>query len=183
MAVCQHITQSGTPCKYVSKTVYDGKHLCKRHLDVVKSVEDCALCLCDMGQRKNKIRLHCGHYFHLTCLSHVQKAECPLCRSVMSAQECILVFDKTVIKPVLTEVFSTNLSTQDAIWNIIKSLIKMSKYTFDPSYYISCISYICNVIETTYIPPTHMNSILVLMSNAVAYVRNTGSLDGFQANF
>lgn len=177
--ICQHTTNSGTPCKYVSKTVYDGKHLCKRHLDVIKSGEDCALCLCEMEGRKDKIRLHCGHYYHRSCLSQVQKAECPLCREVMSSTECIAVFDKTVIKPILTDLFNTPLTIQATVMSVIRSALTIARYPFEPNYYVSCIAYVCSIIESSYIAPSSMNTILVMMSNATAHVKRHGSLDGF----
>ncbi|NDC95544.1 hypothetical protein EBZ38_05035 [bacterium] len=181
---CEHMNVRGLPCKFKGKVTYEGRCYCAKHLQVVKSMEECVVCLCEMTESKDRIKLSCGHYFHRSCLSHVEKAECPLCRTVFTADECVRVFEKTVIRPMLMEIFSKTLVVQTTLMDTIKSLIKISRNSLDPNYYVSCVLYMAKTVESSmqHTCPRDMNNILTIVSSAIAYVKNMGSLDNFEVS-
>lgn len=103
---CCFAKANGDICSKKGKFEYDGQRYCGTHLKVLKSKEDCAICLCPMTTNKpQKIHLSCGHYFHNECLSHCQKAECPLCKSPFNEEDAYTIYSLTVIKPLAIELF------------------------------------------------------------------------------
>ena len=102
---CQSTTRNHLPCPFASTHIYEGRHLCKIHLNLVKSEEDCAICYhalrpchdhppsVEEEQLGPRVRLDaCKHYFHRGCLEKSGKPECPLCRTPISFKQCIDIF-------------------------------------------------------------------------------------------
>ncbi|XP_027362754.1 uncharacterized RING finger protein ECU07_0330-like [Abrus precatorius] len=56
------------------------------HVSTSVSREDCAVCLCNMGETEEVITLRCDHLFHRVCIDKwvgFNSATCPLCRHSM----------------------------------------------------------------------------------------------------
>lgn len=43
-------------------------------------IQDCPICLCEIDPNDEDSGLICNHKFHIDCLNHIQKSECPVCR-------------------------------------------------------------------------------------------------------
>lgn len=43
-------------------------------------LQDCPICLCEIEANEEDPGLICNHKFHVECLNHVEKSECPVCR-------------------------------------------------------------------------------------------------------
>jgi len=43
-------------------------------------IQDCPICLCEIEANEEDPGLICNHKFHVECLNHVEKSECPVCR-------------------------------------------------------------------------------------------------------
>jgi hypothetical protein len=72
----------------------------------MKSKDECAICLNNMNVKNERIRLFCGHFFHTSCLSKIQKAECPLCRADFLPIQAYKIFKSNVIKPIVLQTFA-----------------------------------------------------------------------------
>ena len=178
-----HVTMKGEQCRFRANNQYNGGHYCGKHLCVVKSTEDCAVCLSEMRTSASRIRLSCGHYFHIGCLSQVTKAECPLCRKQFDPRESMKVFDRTVVKPIFEEIFENDISTQSVVINVVRSVVRLSR-SFS-SYYVSSVQYVCELIESgvSTVSDDNLGSVLVMISNAFRYIKDHGSLEGFQVSY
>lgn len=105
---CCHTFADGTPCRFKATQEYEGKKLCKVHLNKIKSSEDCPICFSPMtsNAKEKRIKLKCGHYFHIGCLAKCMKPECPICREQLDPVQAMTIFDATLIKPIALTVFS-----------------------------------------------------------------------------
>lgn len=73
--------KNGLPCRFPG--VHSGS-VCGVHARMQKKEPtECAICLSDIG-RKSRIKLRCGHEFHLKCARSwlIKSLTCPLCRSI-----------------------------------------------------------------------------------------------------
>lgn len=122
---CCYILKNGEKCTYRATQEYDGKHVCKLHLNQMKATEDCSICFCQM-RPDNRIKLKCGHYFHTACLAKCSKAECPICRDSIDALQCCTIFDKTVIKPIAMRIFSLPKETQSMTHSMVTMCTDLS---------------------------------------------------------
>jgi hypothetical protein len=43
-------------------------------------IQDCPICLCEIEKDEEDTGLICRHKFHVDCLNHIEKSECPVCR-------------------------------------------------------------------------------------------------------
>jgi len=43
-------------------------------------LQDCPICLCEIEANEEDPGLICNHKFHVECLNHIEKSECPVCR-------------------------------------------------------------------------------------------------------
>jgi len=43
-------------------------------------IQDCPICLCEIDKDEEDTGLICMHKFHIDCLNHIEKSECPVCR-------------------------------------------------------------------------------------------------------
>jgi hypothetical protein len=86
---CQCPTVKGEACRMAASVVYEGRHLCRRHLACVKASEDCCICL-DAMTPATRVRLQpCGHYVHRACLQRGRLLDCPLCRSAIEPSQLV----------------------------------------------------------------------------------------------
>lgn len=102
---CCKMTSRGKACPFMSKHEYDGEQLCGMHLKAVKATEDCSICLDPMSSH-GRIKLTCGHYFHKECLSQCKVSKCPQCRGGISSDECLTIFRKSKIDPLMSRVYT-----------------------------------------------------------------------------
>lgn len=86
---CQCPTIKGEPCRMAASVVYEGRHLCRRHLACVKASEDCCICLEAMTPA-TRVRLQpCSHYVHRACLQRGRLLDCPLCRASIEPMQLV----------------------------------------------------------------------------------------------
>lgn len=123
---CCWTTLKNKECSFKGTIEYCGKYYCKKHLTVMKAHEECSICLCDMGDKKDTAQLACGHFFHVRCLSQCQKAVCPLCRTQFSPVECYRIFKSTVIKPIAHSVFAFSCNCHGLIFSMYRSIVSIS---------------------------------------------------------
>src|SRR5438034_544108 len=43
-------------------------------------IQDCPICLCEIDKDEDDTGLICMHKFHVDCLNHIEKFECPVCK-------------------------------------------------------------------------------------------------------
>lgn len=104
MQHCTCINRDGSHCRYVATCLYNGKPLCKIHLQRTKGEEDCPICLESLLASGDRICLeNCRHFFHRDCLVKAEKSHCPLCKSEMNLAETIKIFG--------TECFASEIFT------------------------------------------------------------------------
>ena len=83
--MCKHVFKrgknSGKRCLVNGKGVY-----CSRHKPSKKSVDKCAICLCQMNSGIHVT--NCNHKFHTKCINQHKKYndKCPLCRAVIGGK-------------------------------------------------------------------------------------------------
>ncbi len=109
---CQYKVRRGEKCAFKGQHQYNSQYLCGTHLRVVKSKEDCSVCMTPMSDPTERIKLRCGHYFHVDCLSYCPKAECPLCRKQLEPDEACIVYHSSLIKPLFTDIFKLPIDCQ-----------------------------------------------------------------------
>lgn len=126
MAECCYHTKRGK-CSFKGQHCYNDKNYCGIHLRVVKSSDDCAICLSPMTSKTTRIRLFCGHWFHTDCLSNIQKAECPLCRSSFLPLQAYKIFKKNVIKPIALQTFATEKDCHGYIFDCMRLANKIGQ--------------------------------------------------------
>ena len=66
-------------------------HVCKHYLAAIfknLTPEDCSIC---HDKCTGVTKLHCGHVFHVVCLSRVKTLECPNCRAEIPYEEAVSV--------------------------------------------------------------------------------------------
>jgi hypothetical protein len=118
---CSQKTLSGLPCRCVSAHVYEGRLLCTKHLQSAKAGEECCICFIEMKAKK-RIKLCCGHYFHTECLSHCDRAVCPICRADISADQAYKIFENTVVKPTMVATLALPTDVHGFVFNGIHML-------------------------------------------------------------
>jgi uncharacterized protein YbaR (Trm112 family) len=70
------------PAKPNNKILLPKKHnINKNDIDNKDHIlQDCPICLCEIEANEEDPGLICNHKFHVECLNHVEKSECPVCR-------------------------------------------------------------------------------------------------------
>jgi hypothetical protein len=113
---CAAVTREGKPCGARGRFDYNGKPLCRVHMNVEKSCEECAICLVEMKGEgcRGRIRLSgCGHFFHKECLEKMQKPVCPLCRAAIPLKQCLDIFEDSRIEVIVAEALAMPLDIQN----------------------------------------------------------------------
>ena len=106
---CAAVTRSGKQCESRGRFDYNGKPMCRVHMNVEKSCEECAICLVEMKGEggRGRIRLSgCGHFFHKECLEKMQRPMCPLCRAAIPLKQCLDIFDDSRIEAIVAKVMA-----------------------------------------------------------------------------
>lgn len=130
---CCKMTSRGKACPFLSKHEYDGEKLCGMHLKAVKATEDCSICLDPMSSH-GRIKLTCGHYFHKECLSKCKLSKCPQCRGGISSDECLSIFRKSKIDPLMSRVYTeVKPDVQSRMFDVIHKVIDIVTLT-DPHF-------------------------------------------------
>lgn len=138
---CCFTTAKGTQCPFAGKNEYDTHFYCQKHLRIVRSTEDCPICFMPMLSKKTKIRLTCGHYFHIGCLSQCNKAECPICRSQLAANIAYKVYKVNVVKPIIGDIFSMAKELHGYAFSCIRSICSIvSKGAFHASLILEVVT-------------------------------------------
>jgi hypothetical protein len=117
------MTAKGSPCSNIAKNNYNGKLLCNVHLNTTKANEECPICLTPMDSIIKRIKLACGHYFHIDCLGECEKVECPLCRSELTTRERCKIYFPTKVAPIFQRVFTMSGEKQKAIMGVLEELV------------------------------------------------------------
>jgi len=81
MEECKGITLKGTKCRRKSIQDYCWEHSIKNNHRECKPVE-CLVCYESLTNQK--YALDCGHWIHTECIINSAKAECPLCRKIIT---------------------------------------------------------------------------------------------------
>ena len=125
--MCASKTKRGNDCPYRAKSQYNGQWYCQKHLRVNKSTEECSICFVDMCDKRDRIELSCGHFFHIRCLSQCHKATCPLCRKQFSSSESYAIFKSTVTKPIFHSLFNLPTDFHGLLVNLFRSTLLLSQ--------------------------------------------------------
>lgn len=102
--------------------MYEGRPLCRVHLNVVKANEECSICLCNMTTPSTRIKLHCGHYFHKACLSRCPRIECPMCRAPITPVQAYDIFEETRVRPIMLGTFALPTEVQPIVMDTINAV-------------------------------------------------------------
>lgn len=173
---CSQKTLSGLPCRCASAHVYEGRLLCTKHLQSAKAGEECCICFIEMKAKK-RIKLCCGHYFHTECLSHCDRAVCPICRADIKADQAYKIFEHTVVKPTMVATLALPTDVHGYVFNGIhmineiasmgtlhSSLIHMLLYRFSSS--------------AKYLSADILSHILGMFEGALAHAKQYNTMTG-----
>lgn len=123
---CMYHKKDGNICTRYAKFNLESFPVCGTHHNLTKQQDDCAICLDTLNSKKS-IKLSCGHWFHIDCLTNCVRRECPLCRKKLSVEDCCTVFDTKLIKPLVKEIFSQTDEQQSRIVDGISLLLATEK--------------------------------------------------------
>lgn len=146
--------------------------LCGTHRNVQHSVEDCPICFLVLRDSK-RLKLSCGHVFHINCLSKCVKRECPLCRTRISPADCCVVYKDTIIDPLTRMIFNLSEESQQRIVTGITHLTHLTKKNEVMGHNL-CV--VCERFNKTNMSTEHMQTILQLLDFMVHHVEVTGVL-------
>lgn len=75
-------------CRELGEKNIHNKYYCEFHSKNYKleKPEECIICM-DVICEKEEVPLHCGHWFHIECIKHISKFECPMCRQPFNNNE------------------------------------------------------------------------------------------------
>ena len=82
----------------VGTTTINDKYYCDKHRDNYKyeKPDECVICS-DTILYNKEVPLSCGHWFHLNCLRHCDKMQCPMCRKFYNLKEIQLIYDLVTV--------------------------------------------------------------------------------------
>jgi len=85
-------------CNDISSTSHNNKRYCDKHSDYYKyeKPDECVICS-DTILYNKEVPLSCGHWFHLNCLKHCNKMQCPICRKFYNLKEIQLIYDLVTV--------------------------------------------------------------------------------------
>ncbi len=189
---CSFINARGFCCPNYVKHTYNGKQVCNVHLNTLKANEECSICITPMDNPLERIKLGCGHYFHVSCLGQCIKTECPQCRQEMLPQEKRRVFMPTRVYPLFEPVFNMNSSRkQTALFGMVGDLVEtmgnMSEEEADIyRAYISTFTRNMRILKNAPMvsnPCTIMFEWMNAMNGAIIHLAGYGSYNGFMLNY
>lgn len=149
-------------CSYHGKHIYNGQSYCGKHLQVIKSQEECSICLNPMTVKAQRVKLSCGHYFHIKCLEQCQKAECPMCRSTFTIGEAYTIYERTVVKPIVNRIFKMPKDVHGALFNNIRFCIELCE---KGDWYVSLICQLFMLINKHGNSPQRIVDAMFLMQD------------------
>jgi hypothetical protein len=163
--------------------MYEAKHYCGVHMRHIKANEECSVCLCEMNKPTEKIKLGCGHYFHKACLSSCVKSECPLCRKAFCPKECLDIYKKNIINPLMLDIFSLNVNDQLTMFDSVKRLLSIVGKS--GSWYLQAAYYIIQIFESESVSNTRTENVckaISIFQTAMSIIDAKGDLNGFHVH-
>lgn len=151
-------------CSFTGKHLYNNQNYCGIHLRVIKSTDDCAICLCSMNSKTERIRLFCGHYFHTNCLSNVQRAECPLCRSNLVPLQAYEIFTKNVIKPIALQTFAMEKDVHGILFDCMRIANKIGERG---QWHANILHQLMSLVEQNSDNTTRMSNVILSFQQAL----------------
>lgn len=188
---CSFVNTRGFPCPNYIRHTYNGKDVCNVHLNTLKANEECTICLCSMDNPMGRIKLACGHYFHVNCLGQCIKAECPMCRREMLPTEKRRVYMHRVM-PLIDPVFDMSSSRQAAIIEMVGGMVESISTMTDEEVDV-CRAYTnifvrgMQVLKNAPYPAINPSAIMFDWMNAMngsfVHLANYGSYNGFELDY
>jgi len=124
MPCCQGITEKKDQCTRTGTTHYEGKWYCKSHLRIIKSQEQCPICLEDMKKGSAVDVCGNGHYYHKDCMSKCKTVGvCPTCKRQITMTASVKVFEETD-KLARMELANLKPEMQKSIMNMNATVLK-----------------------------------------------------------
>jgi hypothetical protein len=118
-----------SPVLKCSHACFGNNKYCLRHLYDIRRTEDCSICLSELDVADaDTILLQCGHLFHYKCIGNCKKPLCPLCRKQLTAEESVLVFNDTVIKPLMLRIYGLPAKSVEYVLNGTEMLLSIAAY-------------------------------------------------------
>ena len=182
---CCHLTVLGQHCPYNATHLYENKPYCGRHLNYIKSHEECCICFSDMDKKKERIRLSCGHYFHKSCLGNCEKQECPLCRKSFIADDSYKIFQDTYIKALFMDVFSFKTTIQNFLITGFNTLLNIActSEIDDNDIRINVTNVFLSLCEKIDMSSRDISNLISMLQTAFDYISEHKSLNGFCVQF
>ena len=118
-----------SPILKCAHACFGNNKYCIRHLYDIRRTEDCSICLSELDVADaDTILLQCGHLFHFKCIANCKKPLCPLCRKQLVAEESVLVFNDTVIKPLMLRMYRLPVKSVEYVLNGVDMLMTIAAY-------------------------------------------------------
>lgn len=152
---------------------FDGNQkswLCGTHKNVQQSEEDCPICFLVLKDSK-RIKLSCGHLFHIKCLSKCVKRECPLCRKRISPADCCVIYKDTVIEPLIKLIFNLSEESQQ---RIVTGITHLTHLTHKSEWLGHNLCFMCERFNKTSVAEEDMQILLQLLDSTMQHVEVTG---------
>lgn len=175
---CMHQKKDGRVCTRFAKYNLEFFPVCGTHHNLIQKQDDCAVCLDTISSHKS-IKLSCGHWFHINCLTRCMKRECPLCRKKICPEECCQVFDDNLIKPLVKEIFAHTDEQQSRLFNGISLLLAMEKKS---EWMCRNTCYINNKIYNTSLTEPKLFVVLRIFDALLCHMECWGTLNNFDTD-
>lgn len=155
-------------CDIVGKTSW----VCGIHKNVQSAEDECPICFIKLKDSK-RIKLKCGHWFHISCLSKCVKRECPLCRERINPADCCVIYKETVVDPLTKRIF--NLS-EDSQQKIFSGILNLTNLMHKSEWLGQNLCFLCERFNKTNIKLEQLQTILQLLDSTMQYVEVTGEV-------
>lgn len=165
--LCEYIKRNGQKCNRKAK--YKGENyssLCGTHCNVVQSHDECSICY-EKLTIGTKLKLDCGHIFHIKCLQLCVKKECPLCRTKFSQDNCFELYKDIIIKPLVKCIFSFTETSQQRLFDTINLLIKIN---LKSEWLNTNIKNISERLSNTHLNEHQIQNILIKFEDIISFV-------------
>jgi hypothetical protein len=118
-----------SPFLKCSEARFGDNKYCLRHLYDVRRREDCSICLSELdGIEAETFMLQCGHLFHTKCIGKCKKPLCPLCRQQLKPEESVLLFNETVIQPLMIKIYRLPAKSVEYVLTGVGMLTTIAAY-------------------------------------------------------
>ena len=180
---CTHQTTRNSQCKNKAHHIYNSEALCNLHLDLVKSREDCPICLSALDDPiEEKIQLTaCGHYHHKKCLSMCPTPQCPTCRTPLTPADNLSIYRKTIFEPLAALLFAQPKEVQSIIVNSLSLMLGPPGQRTPPEFAI--YDWAIKILSYSFdyhVPLEAISNLLSMNSAAIMHYHENGTFDGFE---